>query len=139
MIYFRLLLFFLVILLQFSCASVFPVNDNEQLTVRVDSRWLALIEKKWEDAYSFETKGYRESHTVEQYKKSFGGAVVWKNSEVYTINLDETSEHALVTIRLTVRMIVPGIGEQETVSVFKEDWIKDSSEWFHYKKEQQFK
>ena len=139
MTYFRFLLFFLVILFQFSCASVFPANDSDQLTIRAHSRWLALIEKKWDEAYSFETKGYRESHTVEQYKTSFGRAVVWQNSEVYKINLDEMAEHAVVTIRLTIRMMVPGMGEQETVSVFKEDWLKDNGEWLHYKKEQQFK
>ena len=139
MTYFRFVLFFLFVQLQFSCASVTSINENDQLTSRVHSRWLALIEKKWDQAYLLETKGYRGSHTVEQYRSSFGHAVTWKKAEVYKVVLDEVSEHALVTVRLTVQMMVPGIGDQETISTFEEDWLKDSGEWWHYKKEPQFK
>ena len=135
--YFKFLLVLFLIQLQFSCASFSPISENDQLTARVHHRWLALIEKKWDKAYLFETKGYRSSHTVEQYKSSFGQSIEWKNAKVYKIELDETIEHASVIVRLTVKMMVPGMGSQETVSTFKEDWLKDGGEWWHYKKEQQ--
>ena len=135
MTYFRLLSLLSIVLFQFSCASISPVvSDSEQLSLRAHSRWLALIEKKWEKAYLFETKGYRDSHTVEQYKMGFGRAVIWKDTEIYKVDLNELANYALVTIRLTVKMILPGMGEEEADSVFKEDWLKDNGEWWHYKK-----
>lgn len=141
MIYCRVFLFFSIILFQLSCASVLHINnDNKQLTSRAYDRWLALVEEDWEQAYLFETKGYRNSHTIEQYKASLGGrAVRWKSAEIYKVDLNEVADHALVTVRLTVQMEIPGIGGQETISVFKENWLKDNGEWWHYKSVYKFR
>jgi hypothetical protein len=133
--YDRFFLLLILIPLLVSCAGHnFFMDDTGRLAQRAKARWAYVIEKNWQKAYEFETKGYRESHTLTQYKASFGTAVTWLNADVHKLEVDKVEGTATATIRLAIKVIIPGMGEQNTVSTFKEYWLKEDGKWWYFKK-----
>ncbi len=115
------------------CATVVPQDTESVIAERVKERWGYLIKKEWNKVYQFETKGYRDSHTEDQFKTKFGSAVLWKNAQVVSVIIDKSRESAKVRIKMNFEANIPGFGGvQKTSTDLLEDWILYADQWWHY-------
>lgn len=128
----RLALYLFSLFLISACASLSPLSTEETIANNVKTRWDALIQHNWSDAYQFQTSGYRDSHTLEQYKTKFGRKISWQEVKVSKIQLNEEKTKATVSVLLPYQTIVPGMGLQESEVHLTEIWLLDDAEWKHY-------
>jgi hypothetical protein len=131
---FRPLFYFIFIFFLSACTSLPPKNVEEKITARVEKRWDALIGHNWTDAYQYETVGYRESHTLEQFKAKFGQAVSWQKIKVLKVQLNESKSNATVLISVPFQIMLPGQGLQQSAANLTEIWLLDDGEWWNYTK-----
>lgn len=117
-----------------ACTTLSPTNIEDNITSKVISRWNALINHQWSDAYQYETNGYRESHTVEQFKAKFGQSVSWKKINVLKVHFNESKSKATVSVSLPYEMKLQGFGVQKSNAYLTEIWLLDEGMWRHYTK-----
>jgi len=131
----RLHLFYPLFLLLVSGCSLVPTLTTEQvINQRATNRWNALITHNWKDAYQYETKGFRSSHTIKQFQSRFGHAVTWQAIDVLKVSVNETKTTATVSLKLSFITPMLGGGTQQSASMLTETWLLDNNEWWHYAK-----
>jgi hypothetical protein len=117
-----------------ACTSLPHISVEETISNRVKTRWDALIEHNWSDVYQFETAGYRESHTLEQFKAKFGQAVSWQKVKVTKVMLDDSKSNATVSVIVPFQMMLPGQGLENSEAHLTEIWLLVDDVWHHYTK-----
>jgi hypothetical protein len=95
-------------------------------------RWDGLVEHNWTKAYQFETTGYRQSHSVKQFKTQFGQSVTWEKVTVPKVEIDSSKEKAMVTVKLPFQVVLPGQGVKKSEATLTEIWLLDDGVWNHY-------
>lgn len=127
--------YFLVSLILLSACTVSPsLTDEEVISQKVRQRWVALANKNWLEAYQYETKGYRDTHTVTQFRSAFGGAATSKVVNIESVIIDKPKEKAVVKIILPIEIRLPWNELQKSNIHMTEIWLHDFSSWSHYTK-----
>lgn len=121
------------------CASIGPADteawrssQRPVIKQRAEARWDALIKGNYETAYGFLTSAQRSVVSLQQYKGSIGGAVLWQVARVDDIRYDSPTV-AAVSVAVTYRFMPPGSGGKEIESVrqMQEKWLyKDGGWWY---------
>ena len=121
------------------CVSVSP-EDSETwrasqqpvLMQRAETRWNALIKGDYEAAYEFLSPAQRSVVSLQQYKRSIGGAVQWRVAKVDDIRYDLPTV-AAVSVAVTYRFVPPGSGGKEVESVrqMQEKWLYKDGVWWY--------
>lgn len=100
------------------------------LRARVTARWAAMVARDFRRVYKFETPAFREEQPPEEYVRTFGSMVDWREASVYDVEYP-SSDTATVTIRLTYS--VPGlVGDENAPAVgyVKEKWVYQEPSWW---------
>ena len=131
----RLSFLLLFIIFAHGCASFKGgglESDASVLQDRAEERWEALLSKDWEKAYGYELPEYRETHDLSKYKRRYGSSIQWKNVDIKSVAIQENQKNADVSGELTYQFVAPGVGGGvvQSVSPFKERWLKKESEWW---------
>lgn len=121
------------------CASIAPadsdawrISQRPILKQRAETRWNALIKGEYEVAYEYLTPAQRSVVSLQQYKRTTGGAVQWRVAQVDDIRYDSPTV-AAVSVAVTYRFMAPGNGGKEIESVrqMQEKWLyKDGGWWY---------
>ena len=130
---FLLLVFLVVQLLMSGCATLggASVNSDEYIAERASRRWKALIEGDFKKAYEFESPGYRQSKSLDYFRKQFGGWVAWTGASV--MHVKRLSDHvAEVRIHLEFDSYQSQTQSmQKDASYFNEKWIYADNNWWY--------
>ena len=118
-LFLRVSCLFILAMLLFSCAK------TEQPDKRALARWEAMIGGDWVAAYAFETPGYREVYTLNQYRNAFGGAVAWESIRFVGVeNIDAQN----VSVKLDLASTYENM---PLLTPITERWLKKEGEWWH--------
>ncbi len=114
-------------------SKAIALPPEQAVAARAGIRWQAMIERRWEDAYSLLTPGYREATTLEGFQANFVGSPVnWKSFEVGAVVCeiaDRCVAEVLVHFSLTGGM--PGVPKMETQQTVQEIWLLVGGDWHH--------
>lgn len=115
-----------------------PVDSKEQLKEqlkkRIEGRWAALIKRDFSEAYKYQSPGYRELYSVEQFRGVFGSQVGWLNARIAKLTIKEASAEAVVSVQYNA--VVPfnsdsGSSVTKGETALDEKWIQDGGVWYH--------
>lgn len=106
-------------------------DESSILRERAVDRWEALLNKNWEEAYSYELPEYRATHDVAKYKRRYGSSVQWLHVKIEAVEIKEDHHTADVFGELTFQFMAPGSSQNiRNTSEFRERWVKKDSEWW---------
>lgn len=121
------------------CATTKPEDSDkwyqsqrQELKPKVEARWAALIKGDTEAAYMYLSPAQRSVVSLQQYRRTLGGAVQWRVAQVDDIRYDSPTV-AVVSVALTYRFASSGTGNKEIESVrqMQEKWLyKDGGWWY---------
>jgi len=115
-----------------ACATLIQQKPEVVVSQRVYDRWAALMEGRFETAYTFETPEYRELFSYVDFRRKIKGFGVWKKVEIEKIECAQ--KKCDVKVRIYVKM-KPGLGFDyvETNGLATEKWIQHSTtgKWYH--------
>jgi hypothetical protein len=104
--------------------------QDKELTGRAEARWQSLVKGDFEAAFGYTLPSYRQTHTLEQFRNSFGKAVTWILATVQGIRYD-TPEIAHVRLNLEYEYVPSWGGQAEKmVTQFHETWLHRDGEWW---------
>lgn len=95
-------------------------------------RWKALADRDFAKAYEYETPGYRKTHTVEQYSNRYGRQSVWRDAEVFKLNIK--GDIAEVTMFVKHTFIGADGMPQEGATYLDETWLRKNGQWWYVAK-----
>ena len=138
-LYFCMRLSFLLLFVIFAhgCAGIKGSglgSDASILHERAEERWEALLNKDWEEAYSYELPEYRKTHDLSKYKRRYGSSLQWMHVTIKAVDIKEDQKNADVSGELTYQFTAPpgpgSEGKVQATAPFKERWLKKESEWW---------
>ena len=109
-----------------------PVDSR--LEPRVLSRWDALIDRNFEQAYEYFSPAYRKLFPLENYLAKTGSSVAWVSIKIKGIQFD--GQRAEVKLVLEYRLILPmGAGEDfgQIPKDIDEVWLWIDGDWWYTK------
>lgn len=112
-----------------ACANIGPQTPDSLVTQRANTRWQALVAGKFDDAYSFNTLGFRALVTPEAYRGRIGTAVKWVAAEVNKVNCP-LPDKCDVRIRLDYKPLMNAAGGANYTTYIDESWILENSQWW---------
>ena len=106
------------------------VSDEEVLRDRVIAYWNFKISQDFDKSYVYEHPLYRKQVNMVKYIGGFNTEVVkWTAVKVEDIKMDGPS--AMVGLKITAKVKLPGIKSSEDDSRVKEEWRKVDNVWYH--------
>ena len=98
---------------------------------RVKARWQALIEKKYESAYTYLANSYKDAVTLKEYEKSMNPRIEWKGIDITRTRCDEAvcEVHVTANYYMPPQFGLPQGVESKDYSV--EKWIFKDGEWWY--------
>ena len=135
----QFLLGFVLLCSPFGCGSL--VADDADLVVeseklvedRFQARWQALILRKFEDAYQYESLEYREKTDLKSYAGGFSEDLTWKSVKFENIRFEGESQ-AVITYTMDFVYKTPWGVEFENTARHDEEWFFQDGEWWHNRK-----
>lgn len=116
-------------LMLIACDSEPEVSPEQRVADRAAQRWQALIDKDLNRAYEFFSPAYRQAVSVERYKGSFGGSVIWQDAEVKTVKCGENV--CDVTMMIVYKYNVRA-ASFESNKILEEKWILSDGAWWYF-------
>lgn len=110
--------------------AVGAVGDLEELRVRAEARWAALIAGNFDEAYQFETPAYRDLYKAQQYRAHYGKGMRWQRAKVVKMDL-KSPEVAIVTLEIDYSFSVSGQGMMDNKGLVTESWVWIGNQWWH--------
>jgi hypothetical protein len=105
---------------------------DELVRERAEARWQALVERRFSDAYTYLSPGYRELTTVNDYVAAMSNRPVrWESADVTDATCDADVCQVKVLMTYSLTMPQAGVGRINSVSGINEQWLKLDGEWFH--------
>ena len=112
------------------CAALQPKTPEQVVAERVEQRWAALIKGDFEKAWTYTQPAYRDIVKQADYRKRFSGAGQWRGVQVHEVNCE--AERCQVRIRLTSRITIPPVRNQDVTGALEETWVRDEGRWWYY-------
>ncbi len=96
----RLVTFFLLCGFLGGCGVIAQVDSKSEAVLkdRVEQRWQALSQGRFDLAYQYQTPGFREIYSEQAYKGKFGSRVKWNSGRVKSIQIEGDRAEVVVFI-----------------------------------------
>lgn len=111
-------------------AQTHPLSE-QRLAERVEARWAALAAGDFTKAYGYETPGYRDTVTPQQFQAQFGSAVQWHGAEVRHLEVADTGDRAEVEVLLDYEVSSPIGNTYSNRRPLNERWIASDGDWWY--------
>lgn len=126
----RLLAMLLCAALLAGCAGLGQSGSAEdRLSERAHARWQALIKADFDQAYEFETPGYRAVFSKQAFQNRFGRHVRWQDAEVRAVTLD--GDTAEVRVLISYQALTPEGQLIDGSQPIWERWQLVDGEWWY--------
>lgn len=104
-------------------------KPEDDVAVRVKSRWAYLIEGNFEKSYELESPAYRKSVSLQQYRSGFKPGI-WRGAEIESVKCEEI-DICRVNVSLQFEYVARVAGPFSGKSIVREVWRKDEGGWWH--------
>jgi hypothetical protein len=118
------------VMLVAGCAGLEPSKPEDIVTQRAKAFWNARAEGQVDKAYALTTPSYRKAHSVEQFKKQFGGTFALKGVEV--VNVECEREKCTARTKIEVTPALMGINVGTIATHLDEIWLLEDGQWWRY-------
>ena len=119
-------------LLALSACATAPAGEDQQVVDRAQARWDAVIGGELEQAYAFNSPGYRSATSLIDYATAVRLQKVRYTSAEY---LDHQCEQSRCTVRFNIGFQVvapaPGMTKYDGKQVIEDTWVRTSGEWWY--------
>lgn len=119
------------------CASTpddaaWKASQSQNLKMRAEARWEALIKGDLQQVYAFMSPEYRNVVSLQQFKSRYGRTVEWRLARVDDIRYDSPTVVS-VMMGVTYRTYLPGArGEPfDNRRTLTEKWLLKDGEWWY--------
>ncbi|MCB1634998.1 MAG: hypothetical protein KDI37_12515 [Xanthomonadales bacterium] len=109
-----------------------PADASKVVMERAQSRWQALIDHRFADAYGYLTPGYRELVGSDEYQGTMGSRPVkWEHAEVSEAKCEGEICDVKVMMRYSLTMPQPGVGRVGSFTIIDERWLVVDGQWYY--------
>ena len=115
------------------CATNSVCDDYKktlEVEVRVQGRWNALIEKKYDIAYTYFTDSYKSTVSEKDYKKIINPKIEWKAVDITRTRCSEEAcdVHVTASYHMPPQLGLPrGMDSNDYIV---EKWLRKDGEWW---------
>lgn len=118
----------------FYAFPVMAMSDQELNVLKgnVEARWSAIEQKKFENAYEFQTPKYRAVFEKSLYIQQFNDVVQWRLTKTEDIKYDAASKVATVRVEVETKntAVIPREDRLATVQL-TEKWLLLDGKWWY--------
>ena len=119
------------------CASLTGVQPapEEVVAERAQERMDALVAGDYERVYGFETPGFRETVSLEDYLDERSGRITYADGRVREVRCEQTVCVAEVAVSYRFRSVRGRASVAEPVTRISEQrWVQSGDQWWHFRK-----
>ena len=106
-----------------------PAPEDE-VRLRAQARWNAVVAGDWQKAYNFATPAYREAVDLAGFRGRSASPVTFKSAEVVSVKCEESA----CEVRMRVGFAPIQRGFPDLSSTLDERWVNEGDEWWRYEK-----
>jgi len=110
------------------CATA-PRTPELAVRDRATQIWQAKVAGDYGKAYTYMPPSYRAVTSVEDYRKTMGGAVKMVGAEVISVKC-ETQDKCVAEMKLEARAVLARGVSAPIVTHFDEVWVRESGAWW---------
>lgn len=110
------------------CATA-PATPELAVRERATQIWQAKVAGDYGKAYTYMPPSYRAITTVDDYRKTMGGAVKLVGAEVITVKC-ETQDKCVAEMKLEARAALARGASAPIVTHFDEVWVRENGAWW---------
>ena len=119
-------------LMMISACAATPQSREDEIRLRAQARWDALLENDYETAYGYASPGFRSTTSVVDFEIEMRTRRVQYQSAEYR---EQSCEEKACTVTMLVgfKVVKPvmGLDVWESTSAIKEQWIQTGGEWWY--------
>lgn len=104
--------------------------DEDQVMLRAQKRWAALMDERYEDAYAFLSPGFRAKVSIYKYRNRYAGRTDWNSSTIKSVECEQDICEVVVDAEYRFKG-VPPFPAYDGKQTFTEKWLKLDGEWWH--------
>jgi len=112
-----------------ACASLGGNKPEEQVRLRANGRWQALVAGDFPRAYTYNTAAFRAVVTPEAFRTRFGSAVTWVGAEATEVNCTEPAK-CIAKVRIDFKPILGGRPGEKISTYYDETWLLEEGKWW---------
>lgn len=112
-----------------ACASLGPSTPETLVEQRANARWQALLAGKFDDAYTFNTPGYRALVTPDAYRGRAGSAVKWTGAKVHKVTCAQ-ADKCEARIRIDFQPPLGSSASGTFTTYITESWLLEADQWW---------
>lgn len=113
------------------CASLKLPTAENRLAERAEQRWHALIAGDFDQAYEYETPGYRAVYSKKAFQNRFGRHVRWVNASTHSVKIH--GDIAEVRVMIGYRSLTTDGQPIDGVQPIQERWQLVDGKWWYSK------
>ena len=114
-----------------ACATLGSTSPQDQVTLRANQRWQALIDADFVRAYNFNTSGYRAAVNPQTHRASVGSAVAWVGAEAIKVDCPDTNK-CIATVRIDFKPLMGGRYGEKINTHIDETWLLENGQWWYF-------
>lgn len=110
------------------CASLKLSTAENRLAERAEQRWHALIAGDFDQAYEYETPGYRSVYSMKAFQNRFGRHIRWQDVTIQSVSVSD--DMAEVQVMIAFKTLTPEGRVIEGFQPVRERWQLVRGEWW---------
>lgn len=110
------------------CASMKLSTAENRLAERAEQRWQALIAGDFDQAYEYETPGYRSVYSMKAFQNRFGRHIRWQDVTIQSVSVSD--DVAEVQVMIAFKTLTPEGRVIEGLQPVRERWQLVGGEWW---------
>lgn len=114
-----------------ACTTIGNMNPQEQVSLRANQRWQALVSADFTRAYNFNTPGYRAVISPQAYRATIGSSVAWVGAEAVKVDCPEANK-CTATIRIDFKPLMGGRQGDMINTHIDETWLFEDGQWWYF-------
>lgn len=99
-------------------------SDEEQVKARAEARWVAMMAKDFEKAYSFLSPGSKAVHSQQLFRGKIR-PLDWRSAKA----VNAICEADVCRVSISLMLVDERLGGEVT-TILEETWLRDSGQWW---------
>jgi hypothetical protein len=122
-------------LMMISACAATPQSREDEIRLRAQARWDALLEGDYVTAHSYLSPGYRSTISAVDFEIEIRSRRVrYQSAEYQSQSCNENTCTVTMSIGFKVMEPVRGLPEWDSTSSVAEQWVRTDGEWWYLPK-----
>ena len=114
------------------CALLTPAAPEAQVKARAKSRWDALAQRDFVQAYALLAPSLRQLIPQDRWVSRFGTAAAWKSADVVQVSCEATK--CTATVRLQAMLLGASRRSPLIETHLDETWVLEGEKWWYFQR-----